>query len=135
VTVRRELRDVLLHPGRPYPQGGRLNRAVNLPSQYLAQSGSGLDRLKVESLSWGSTYRNFTNAQAAVVFPFTSGSWPVTATAYLVPWFNGGCPWTMEFVSALSQSIPLICFWAMDHFCLFSWPLTLPKEIGRSAFL
>src|ERR1035437_6018781 len=40
-------------PDVPYPQGGRLNRAVNLPSQYLAQSGSGLDRLKTESLSLG----------------------------------------------------------------------------------
>jgi hypothetical protein len=47
-------------PDVPYPQGGRLNRAVNLPSQYLAQAGSGLDRLKMESLSWGSTYRNLT---------------------------------------------------------------------------
>lgn len=27
----------------PYPQGGRLNRSVNLPSQCLVQSGSGLD--------------------------------------------------------------------------------------------
>jgi hypothetical protein len=39
-------------PDIPYPQGGRLNRAVNLPSQYLTQSGSGLDRLKMEALSW-----------------------------------------------------------------------------------
>jgi hypothetical protein len=23
------------------------------------------------------------------------------ATAYLVPWFNGGCPWTMEYACAL----------------------------------
>ena len=123
-------------PDVPYPQGGRLNRAVNLPSQYLAQSGSGLDRLKMEALSWGSTYRNFTNAQAAIAFPVTTpGSWPVTATAYLVPWFNGGCPWTMEYVCALNQSIPLICFWAFDHLCLFSWPLPLPKEVGRATFL
>lgn len=40
-------------PDVPYRQSGRLNRAVNLPSQYLTQSGSGLDRLKMESLSWG----------------------------------------------------------------------------------
>jgi hypothetical protein len=33
----------------------RLNRAVNLPSQYLAHTGSGLDRLKMEALSWGAT--------------------------------------------------------------------------------
>jgi hypothetical protein len=121
-------------PDVPYPQGGRLNRAVNLPSQYLAQSGSGLDRLKMEALSWGSTYRNFTNAQAAIAFPVTAPtSWPVTATAYLVPWFNGGCPWTMEYVCALNQSIPLICLWAIDHLCLFSWP-PLPTELGSVVF-
>ena len=54
---------------------------------------------------------------------------------YLVPWFNGGCPWTSEFVQALNQSIPLVCFWAVDHFCLFSWPLPLPKQVGRATFL
>ena len=120
-------------PDVPYPQGGRLNRAVNLPSQYLAQSCSGLDRLKIEALSWGSTYRNFTNAQAAIRFPIVLGSWPVAAMAYLVPWFNGGCPWTSELLQALNQSVPLVCFWAFDHFCLFSWPLPLPN--GRVAFL
>lgn len=123
-------------PDVPYPQGGRLNRAVNLPSQYLAQTGSGLDRLKIEALSWGATYRNFTNAQAAIAFPVTTpGSWPVSATAYLVPWFNGGCPWTSELLQALNQSVPLVCFWAFDHLCLFSWPLPLPKQVGRATFL
>jgi hypothetical protein len=110
-----------------------LNRAVNLPSQYLTQAESGLDRLRMESLSWGSTYRNFTNAKATIAFSSTTpGSWPVTATAYLVPWFNGGCPWVMEYLSAATQSIPLICFWAVDHFCLFSWPLPLPTSDGSS---
>jgi hypothetical protein len=123
-------------PDVPYPQGGRLNRAVNLPSQYLAQTGSGLDRLKIEALSWGATYRNVTNAQAAIAFPVTTpGSWPVSATAYLIPWFNGGCPWTSELLQALNQSVPLVCFWAFDHFCLFSWPLPLPKHVGRATFL
>jgi hypothetical protein len=121
-------------PDVTYPQGGRLNRAVNLPSQYLAQPGSGLDRLKMEALSWGSTYRNFTNAQATVAFPFTAGSWPVAATAYLVPWFNGGCPWVTEYLQAARQHIPLICFWAIDHFCLFSWPSPLPTELGSVMF-
>ena len=87
----------------------------------------------MESLSWGSTYRNFTNAQDAITFPVTApGCWPLPATAYLVPWFNGGCPWTIEYVCTLSQSIPLICFWAIDHFCLFSWPVPLPTSDDRS---
>jgi hypothetical protein len=90
----------------------------------------------LEALSWGSTYRNFTNAQAALAFPVTApASWPVTATAYLVPWFNGGCPWALEYLFAFKQSTPLICLWAFDHLCLFGWPLPLPKEVGRAAFL
>ena len=84
----------------------------------------------------GATYRNFTNAQAAIAFPVTTpGSWPVSATAYLVPWFNGGCPWPSEFLQAMNQSIPLVCFWAFDHFCLFSWPVPLPKQVARATFL
>ena len=52
-----ELRDVLLHAGSPVPAGGPPESRVNLPSQYLAQAGSGIDRLMMEALSWGSTYR------------------------------------------------------------------------------
>jgi len=90
----------------------------------------------MEALSWGSTYRNFTNAQAAIAFPFTTpGSWPVTATAYLVPWFNGGCPWVMEYLYAPRRFIPLVCFWAVDHLSLFSWPIPLPSEDGVKIFL
>ena len=123
-------------PDVPYPQGGRLNRAVNLPPQYLSQSGSGLDRLKLEGLSWGSTYRNFASVQAAIAFALTfPASWPLAAIAYLIPWFNGGCPGTMEYVSTVNQSIPLVCFWAFDHLSLFSWPLPLLKEVGRADFL
>jgi hypothetical protein len=41
----------------------------------------------------------------------------------------------MEFLCALKQSIPLICFWAFDHLSLFNWPLPLPTELGRATFL
>lgn len=129
------LRNVLLLTGRPIPAGRAPQSGRQSPSQYLTQSGSGLDRLKMEALSWGSTYRNFTNAQAAIAFPVTApGSWAVTAAAYLVPWFNGGCPWTMEYVRAVSQSIPLILFWALDHLCPFSWRLPLPNETDRVVY-
>jgi hypothetical protein len=89
----------------------------------------------MEALSWGSTYRNVTKAQATIGFPFTAGSWPLSATAYLMPWFNGGCPWALELVSTVNQSIPFICLWAFDHLCLFSWPLPLPKDVSRATFL
>jgi hypothetical protein len=90
----------------------------------------------MEALSWGSTYRNFANAQAAITFPLASpANWPIAATAYLIPWFNGGCPWVIEYLYAAEQSVPLICFWAFDHLCLFSWPLPLPSENGSKVFL
>jgi hypothetical protein len=111
----------------PYPQGGRLNAAANFPTAYQTKSGSGLDRLKIEALSWGSAYRNIDLAKAAVAFPATSpNAWGAADTAYLIPIFNGGCPWTMEYLAALAQGIPLLVLFAADHMNLFDWPLPLP---------
>jgi hypothetical protein len=116
----------------PFPQGGRLNGAVNLPAQYMSQSGSGLDRLKMEALSWGATYRNVDNAKAAIAFPpplVTGVGWPLAQTGYLVPVFNGGCPWPDEYVAARNAKLPLINLWALDHLTLLSWkvqPMPVP---------
>ncbi len=120
----------------PYPQGGRLNAAVNLPSAWQTQAGSGLDRLKVEALSWGSTYRNLDLALHAITFAYTGSlSWPKTDVAYLIPWFNGACPWPSEFQLAATSGIALINFWAYDHVGLMSWPVPFPSPIRRSLFL
>jgi hypothetical protein len=136
LALRRELPDPYYTPDVPSPQPGHLNRAVNLPSQYLTQTGLGLDRLKTEALSWGSTYRNFANARAAITFPLPSpANWSVAATAYLIPWVQRGCPWVLEYLDATAQSLPLICVWAFDHLRLFSWRLPLPKDVSHSAFL
>lgn len=43
--------------------------------------------------------KGFTKAQAAITFPVGPGSWPV-ATAYLIPWFSDGGPWTSELIQA-----------------------------------
>lgn len=110
----------------PFPQGGRLNRRVNLPTEYEQKSGSGIDRIKMEALSWGSFYRNIDNAKASVQFPYTAPlSWAKADVVYLVPIFNGGCPWPREYLFARKE-IPLINFWAFDQLCLLSWPLPLP---------
>lgn len=115
----------------PYPQGGRLNAAVNFPTAYRAQSGSGLDRLKVEGLSWGSTYRNLTNAAAAIGFPTSAPcTWPAAVTAYLVPIFNGGCPWSAEYLIAIDT--PLVNLWAVDHMVLLDWAVPMPVEASFS---
>ena len=113
--------------------GGQLNRYVNLPSQWQTLSGSGLNRMKVESLAFGATERSLTLAKQAIAFPMTAPlTWPLADTAYLIPIFNGGCPWPLEFLAALGTGTPLVNFWAFDHFCLLSWPLPMPKP-GSSA--
>jgi hypothetical protein len=115
----------------PYPQGGRLNAAVNFPSAYQAQSGSGIDRLKVEALSWGATYRNLTNSRTAIGFATTAPcSWPLSAVAYLIPIFNGGCPWKAEYLAAIAGGIQQGNLWAADHMVLFDWPARMPENAG-----
>jgi hypothetical protein len=116
---------VYANPAWNYAQGGRLNAAVNFPSAYATDQGGGLDRLKMEALSWGSSYRNLDLAKAAIAFPGQSG-WQMAHAAYLVPIFNGGCPWVVEYLAAIDAGIPLIVLWAWDHIGLLSWPLPLP---------
>ncbi len=123
-----------LGPGVQYPQGGRLNAAVNLPPEWMTQQGSGLDRFKVEALSWGATYLHLDLANQAIVFALTSPmSWNIADVAYLVPWFNGTCPWPREFASASTRGLGLINLWAYDHLALMSWPLPFPTWLQRSS--
>jgi len=103
----------------PFPQGGRLNRHVNLPSAFEQKAGSGLDRLKMEALSWSVTYRTFDKAIAAQNYPFDVLSWDKADMRVLIAWFNGGTFWKKEYLHYLSESIPHANFWAYDHFILF----------------
>jgi hypothetical protein len=120
----------------PYAQGGRTNARVSFPAAYQAKSGSGLDRLKMEALSWGAFYRHLDRAKASIRFPFTSPrSWAKADCAYLVPLFNGGCPWPAEFLFAKNEGVPLINFWAFDQICLLSWPLPLPVNRPAAKFI
>jgi hypothetical protein len=119
----------------PYPQGGRLNHAVNLPAAYLTKSGSGLDRIKMEGLAWGASYRTLAKAEETVRFPYTIGTWSKSDTRYLMPWFNGGCPWEREYLFNMNASTPCITLWAFDHGCLMGWPLPLPLNQSRAKFL
>jgi hypothetical protein len=132
----------VLHPNvyytdaLPFPQGGRLNGAVSLPPAFKAQSGSGLDRMKVEALSWGSFYRNLDRAKQSIEVTQGAGwTWPIADTAYLVPWFNGGCPWEAEFLHARANSSPLVNFWAFDHVCLMTWPVDMPTARATANIL
>jgi hypothetical protein len=125
----------LLGFGSLGPQGGRMNAAVNLPSQWLTQATSGLDRFKVEALSWAANYLNADLSHQAVVFALTAPmAWDTSNVAYLVPWFNGTCPWPREFSLASSRGIQLINLWAYDHLALMSWPIPLPGALQRTFF-
>jgi hypothetical protein len=117
------------------PQGGRLNAAVNLPSAWRTKATSGFDRFKVEALSWSAQYHHLDLAEEAIYFALTSPmSWDTADVAYLVPWFNGSCPWPAEFRFADSRGIALINFWAYDHLAMMSWQLPIPSPIRRSFF-
>ncbi|MFN3323410.1 MAG: hypothetical protein ACK5AZ_07940 [Bryobacteraceae bacterium] len=122
-------------PTARYKIGGRLNRYVNLPSQWTTKAGSGLDRFKTEGLAFGSSERNIDQAKETIRFPYTVLSWPKADTRYLIPWFNGGCPWTMEYLFAKAEGTPHLNLWAFDHLCLLSWPVPLPVPSGSARVL
>jgi hypothetical protein len=116
--------------------GGALIHYVNLPSQWMAKAGSALDRFKTEALAFGATERDTDKAEEARKFPTTAPmSWSQADTAYLMPIFNGGCPWSREYLNAVNGKAPLVNLWALDHVCLMSWPLPLPVSTGTARAL
>lgn len=118
------------------PTTKRLNRYLNLPAQWETKSGSGLDFLLMEALSYGAVDRNLNNAMLAVRFPYTAPlSWDKADVGYLVPWFNGGCPWAREYLIAVNEQVNRVGFWANDHLHLMGWRLPLPVNRRRSRFL
>jgi hypothetical protein len=121
---------VYWNAGYPYPQGGRMNNYVNIPSQYMGTNGD-IDRVKLEALSWGANYLNLDLAKAAMAYGSSVLTYAKSATAYLIPWYNGACAWTSQYLAAVNARMPLICFWAFDHLCLLSWPLPLPTNRRR----
>ncbi len=123
---------VYWNPGYPYPQGGRMNHYVNIPSQYMGPNGD-IDRVKLEALSWGASYLNLDLAKTAMAYGFSTLTYPKASTAYLIPWFNGACAWPAQYLAAINSGMPLICFWAFDHLCLLNWPL--PIGTGTPGFL
>jgi hypothetical protein len=125
---------VYWNAGYPYPQGGRMNNYVNIPSQYMAPNGD-IDRVKLEALSWGGSYLNLDLAKAAMAYGYATLTYAKTAVAYLIPWFTGACASTAQYLAAMNAGIPLICFWAVDHLTLLSWPLPPLPANRRAAWL
>ena len=104
--------------------GGRLNAFVNLPVEWQTKAGSGLDRMKIEALDFGSGTHSLDLVKQAVELAIGWG-WPLADIRYLFPIFNGGCPLLYEQQIAQDASIPYLTPFAMDHVCLFGWDLNL----------
>lgn len=112
--------------------GGRLLNFINFPVEWRHQETSGFDTLKVEALDFGSSSRNLDLVRDAVNFPIDTG-WSKPALRYMIPIFNGGCPWRQEYRIARQAGIPYINLWAFDHVCIFNLDLTVPGRPGRAA--
>jgi hypothetical protein len=114
------------------PMGGRMNYFVNLPVEWQGQASSGLDRMKVEALAFGTGIRSLNLcAQAIALFP--SFGWPLNRLRYLVPVFGSACPWVRELGLARGAGIVTNNLWAFDHICLFN--LQVPEgSLERRSF-
>jgi hypothetical protein len=110
------------HPVGVHSLGGRVLRYINFPAEWQTKKTSGLDRIKMEGLDFGAYKRNLDFAVETMRFPLDFG-WPKNSVRYMVPVFNGGCPWTREYKLASSLGIA-VNFWAFDHFCIFDWDVT-----------
>jgi hypothetical protein len=123
---------VYWNSGYPYAQGGRMNNYVNIPTQYMSASGSDIQRLKMEALSWGATYRYLTGAMQAIQYAYQTLQWPTSQVFYLIPVENGSCPWVLEYLFWITQNLPGVNFWALDHVILFSWGVPLPLNLNKA---
>ena len=103
----------------PFPQGGRLNHVVNLPSQFMAKTGSGLDRFKIEC-QWSVGYRNYINAVTSYNYPLTL-TWTKSDIHCILFWSDGGCDWEREYLLILKLGYAGITLWAFDHLIRFGW--------------
>ncbi len=121
-----------------YPQpagvnhlGGRLLRYVNFPAEWEHKPTSGLDRIKMEGLDWGSASRDLNLVRDVMEFPIQLG-WPEDSIRYMLPVFNGGCPWLSEYKLAVGLRVPVINLWAFDHVCIFNLRVAEPAKPARS---
>lgn len=112
--------------------GGALNYYIHTDPRFLDPSSAPFDRLKIEGLDFGAGARDHDKARWAMRFPVVSGTWPRADVRYLVPLFNGGCPWPSEYLRAKNEGVPVINFWAFDHVCLLGWPLPLPRNASSA---
>ena len=114
-------------PAGVHQLGGALNYFINFPVEYQDKSGSGLDTLKMEALDFGAWSRSLDLSRTAIEFPILLG-WPKDSLRYLVPVFRGGSAWEKEYMEAKGQGIPVINFWAFDHFNIYNLNCREPEK-------
>jgi hypothetical protein len=120
-------------PAGVHNLGGAFNRFVNLPIEFEGKAGSGLDTLKMEALDFGAWTRSLDLAKTAIEFPILLG-WPKDSLRYLVPVFRGGSNWEKEYLEARGKGIPLVNFWAHDHFNLYNLDCTEPVHTSAVSY-
>lgn len=111
-----------------YTLGGRLNHYVNIPETFLDPATAPFDRVKMEALDFGAGTRSGDLAAYAITFPFELGKWPRNKVRYLIPVFNGGCPFGYELRLARAEQLAGINTWAHDHVHIFGWTLSEPED-------
>ncbi len=116
--------------GAPY-LGGRLNYAINLPTEWKTQSTSGLDTVKTEALAFATGMRDLDLANEAINL-FPDFGWDLDALRYLVPVFGVATPWYRELALALGAGIMTNNLWAFDHICLYNLDVPEPALERRS---
>ena len=115
-----------------YGIGGRLNHYVSIPSEFPDPATAPFDALKIEALDFGASTHSLDLARWAMQWGTGEALWP--RVSYLLPWFNGSCPWEAETVAALDAGIAGIVLFAFDHLCLFGWDLAQARH-GETAEL
>lgn len=112
--------------------GGALNRYVNFAAEWESKPTSPFDRIKMEALDFGAWTRSLDLARTAIVFPLELG-WPRDSVRYLVPVFRPGSAWEREYEIARGVGVPIVNFWAYDHFCLYNLRVTPAPRAARVA--
>lgn len=113
-----------------YGIGGRLNNSVNIPNEFRDPASAPFDVLKIEALDFGASTRSLTLARWAIGWGQSEASWPLASTRYLLPLFNGGCPWQAELDAAIAARVQAVTLYAFDHVCIFGWE---PSELRPEA--
>jgi hypothetical protein len=118
-------------PAGVHGLGGLLLRFVNFPAEWEKPATAGFHTLKMEGLDFGASSRDLNLVKQTIRFPLDLG-WPAAQVRYLIPVFNGGCPSESEYRTAQRFRIPVINFWAFDHFCIFGLPVREPARRVRA---